>query len=462
MTLILTYLPYLISFLIGYLFILLLDDPKKRLPLSIHLFLASGIGLGISSQITFFSFAFWGELNRAFVIALNVISMTGLLVGAIVKTRGRPGQLINLSHMSLANAWPYAVLILCSYPLWNHGHFYVFGGWDAWATWNLKSKMMFLSPDGWSTIFDPILWRSSPHYPLQLPMTNLWGWIFMETPEHIIPVTNAFVFSFSTVGLLLAGLIHVTRSRFSVLCATLLLFSSMFVKLSLSQYADIVVAYYLLAALICVLMTKMSGQRVFAVLAGVSLGFLSFSKGEGFIAAGIIFCLTPLYLLWKHQPTKKTFVYIYGAGAVASIVTILFSALFSPESETFINGLMSDTHPVSFYRVKAILSFILVEMISPTWNGLWIVLVAGLILSSGRCFSSKSIIFPGFLLGYIGVISVYYFVNTYFDDSRILWWLQVSLHRLMYATLPSVVFWTFHSLWQLPTPSQEKTPNHDD
>lgn len=454
-----TYLPYFISFLIGYFFIVFFQNLKNRLPFSFHLFLASGLGLGISAQTVFLSFAFFGYLNKPFVIVANVVVFTVLIIACLFKTRGKIKPLINTENFTIKEFLPYIIFLIFSYPLWNHSHFYVYGGWDAWATWNLKSKILFLSQEGWQTIFDPVLWRSSPHYPLLLPFINCWGWIFSDTTEFITPVTTSFLFSFTTVGLLLSGLIHITKSYYAILCTTLLLSSSMFVKLSLSQYADIVVAYYLLAGLICLLIAKRDLSKTYALLSGAALGFLSFSKGEGLIAAVIIFALAPLYFFWKAKPSKSMFLHFFGAGCLASLVTIIFTLVFSPENQTFINGLFSDTDPVSFYRLKATFSFILVELVSPTWNGIWIVLIAGLILSSGRCFNSNAIIFPAFLLGYILIISAYYFINTYFGSDRILWWLQVSLHRLMYATLPSVVFWVFYSLWQLPKPNlQQKTP----
>lgn len=446
----LTYLPFLISFLIGYFVIVLCSGTKKRLGRAEHCFMAGGLGLGVSAQITFFNFVLFGHLNRPFVIGMNLALLTGLFLTSLLMHGWKISALFPAGKQDPKSVLPYLGLAALAYPLWDHGQFYAYGGWDAWSVWNLKSKMLFLSESGWQVMFDPLLWRSSPHYPLLLPLMNTWGWVFLDNPDFQVPAFTAFVFGFSTAGLLLSGLLRITKSYYAVLGAAALITSPLFVKLSLSQYADIVVAYYLLCGLMCLLQVKTDNSRTHAILGGISVGFLSFAKGEGLLAAGIILLLAVFYLMWKNKPDWKTVFSFYAAAAVASLSTVIFTLFFAPENQTFINGLNSTTNPIAAFRFKAVGMFYLVELVSGHWNGLWIVLIAGLVLSLGKCFNRNSIIFPAFLLGYIGVITAFYLINTYYDSSRILWWLQVSLSRLMYATLPVVVFWVFFSLWETP------------
>lgn len=450
-----TYTPFLISFFIGYLLIFCLQSDQRRIPLGLQIFLAIGIGLGISSQLTFWNFMLFKKYTASFILTTNLVVLASLVGWATWKVRGRIWCWFAIKDFHWWQPIPYLVLLAGSYPLWKHGHFYVYGGWDAWATWNLKAKILFLSDNGWTTIFDPVLWRSSPHYPLHLPLINCWGWIFKDSADFAIPVTTAFIFSFATIGVLFAAIARATRSPFAILSGIVLLTSTMYIKLSLSQYADIVVAYYLLAAIVCLVLAKIENNATYATLGGLCLGFLSFSKGEGLIAAGIIGLLAIPFFFYKHRPNREALINLFVAAVSAGIVTVIFTFFVSPKSTTFINGLFSQTDPVTYFRVKAIFSFMLVELVSPTWNGLWILLVAGMLIGADKCFRRNLILIPTFLLGYIAIISVYYFVNTYFDNTRILWWLQVSLHRLMYATLPSVIFWVFVGLWY---PKRIKTP----
>ncbi len=447
MNTLLIYLPFTISFLMGYFLLDLILSNEKKLALPIRLFLAGGLGLGLSAHITFYSFIIFDRLNTTFVIAINIFALMYLLTLALIKTKGK---IISLSSFHLHNfksAIPYLVIILLSAPLWYQTHFYAYGGWDAWSTWNLKAKFLFLGEDHWKNIFDPVLWRSSPHYPLLLPLINVWGWSFSKTAVFGVPVFTAFSFSFMTVGLLYASLYKATKSIFPLFAIAVLLTLPYFLKLSYSQYADVILSYYILASFVCLTLAKAENNPKLCLVAGICIGFLSFTKGEGLVAAFVIALLFIPYMAWKNkqQNLKKFIAYFFAGAFIAALPTILFQLLYSPQNQTFINGLISPTKPATFYRLKIILSFYLVEFVGQNWNGLWIVLVAGLICGKGKCFQSKLIIIPLFLLIYTLIITIYYFLNTHFE---IHWWLQVSLHRIMYAVLPLTIFWTFCSLWQ--------------
>ena len=58
-------------------------------------------------------------------------------------------------------------------------------------------------------------------------------------------------------------------------------------------------------------------------------------------------------------------------------------------------------------------------------------------------------VFGGLLVGaffilYNLVIIAFYMINLHW---KIDWWLQVSLHRILIALLPTFIFWSFYSLW---------------
>ena len=127
-----------------------------------------------------------------------------------------------------------------------------------------------------------------------------------------------------------------------------------------------------------------------------------------------------------------------------SLPTILFYLLYTPSNQTFINGLITPSHPANVVRAQMIGMFLLVELVSNKWNGLWIILAAGLLMSKGRCLKGSMSIVPIFLLFYGLVVATYYFINTYFEIG---WWLQVSLNRVLFALLPTVIYWVFGAVW---------------
>ena len=441
-----TYLPYLISFGIGYLLIFLLSDRRRRIPFSIHAFLSLGLGLGISACLTFSSFLIFNQLNTPFVIVINILVLSVLLGLSIFISLKNHIPLVAYKEFHWRKALPFLVIALFAIPFWRHSHFYAFGGWDAWSTWNLKARFLFLGGENWQGLFDPILWRSSPHYPLLLPLINVWGWSFFEQPDYHVPVFTSFVFAFLSVGLLFASLKKFTGTLWSLLCSLVLLTLPYVVKIALSQYCDSLVGFLLFTSLLCLISAKKENNRGYILLAGLFVGFLSFAKNESLVAAVILCGLCIPYFLWKNrnEGKKKTLTLFFVTAFIAFLPTITFYVFYAPRSLTVINGLVSKTDPVTWYRFKVILSFYLTELSHWNWNGLWIVLILGVLFSFKRSVNKTLVIIPAFLLLYWLVISCYYFINTYF---QIEWWMQVSLHRIAFSTLPVLFFWSFSVVW---------------
>ena len=65
-------LPFVLSFIIGFLFIHLLN-PQKPLDLPRHVFLAGGLGLGVSSYIVFYTLLFLDQLSKPAMIGAHLI-----------------------------------------------------------------------------------------------------------------------------------------------------------------------------------------------------------------------------------------------------------------------------------------------------------------------------------------------------------------------------------------------------
>ncbi len=330
-------------------------------------------------------------------------------------------------------------------PTIYQAFFYPMGGWDAWSVWNLKARFLFLGKTQWRAMFDPVLWRSSPHYPLLLPLMNVWGWIGYKNPTPIVPLWNSLLFTFLTGGFLFS----VLRRSVSVLLSTaavLLLFTlPYFTKLASSQYCDIVLAFYLLCALACLVMAIRDDSKQFAAVAGISLGFLGFTKPEGLIAVGLI-VFSSLFFLWNKGQSinKQSLIGFLLAGlGVGLLPVFLFQLYFAPANQTFINGLVSSQKPSNPARLQMILAFFLVELKSTKWNGLWITLAIGMLLSMNRCFHKSIRIVPICLGLYLLIVGFYYYINTYFE---ITWWLKVSLSRILFAVIPSFVFWIFDTI----------------
>ena len=81
---------------------------------------------------------------------------------------------------------------------------------------------------------------------------------------------------------------------------------------------------------------------------------------------------------------------------------------------------------------------------STKWHGIWIIIIVCTFIGIKRIFSRNLLIIPLFLAAYIGIITFYYYLNTWFPID---WWLQVTLSRILSSLLPLILIWYFYSLW---------------
>ena len=184
------------------------------------------------------------------------------------------------------------------------------------------------------------------------------------------------------------------------------------------------------------------------LLPGISLGFLSFTKGEGAAAAFTVFLLIICYLFYQRNRGGKTrfhAAYFLTGLFISALPTIIFYIAYAPQNQTFINGFLSKAHPVNVGRLKIILYFLWFELINKKWSGIWVLLLAGLIIGGVKCLKKNLLIIPAFLGIYGLAVIFYYFINTYFEIG---WWLSVSLSRILFSILPVTIFWVFYSLWR--------------
>ncbi|MCB9756830.1 MAG: hypothetical protein H6753_00220 [Candidatus Omnitrophica bacterium] len=439
--------PFLISSTIGILLINLLFKNEKSPNVYLKTILGIGLGLGISSQLTFYSFLFFNRLIPNAIMAAHGIILSVLLIQQWFISRTTPFT-FSLPKFSWKNSSSILLILIVLIFLIKQGLFYPDGGWDAWQVWNFKAKFLLLAGEQWQNLFSPQLWRSSPHYPLLLPLINVWGWLWTPKATNITPLTTSILFAVLTGGLLSSALWEQSKNIFSLLPGLLFLTVPFINLLATTQYCDIVLSFYLLASIIALCQTQKQQHSPWALSAGLLSGFLSFTKPEGLIATLIISFLVVSLPLWGKLRQLKDFslahaqLFLLGL-TIASLPTLAFNVIYSPGNQTFVNGLTSTLKPATWERFQLAMIFLLAELKNGKWHGLWFLLLLGFIIGGKKLWDKNTIITAGFLLLYLSVILAYYHINTYFE---IKWWLSVSLHRILFSLLPLFLFWVFGSL----------------
>ena len=274
-------------------------------------------------------------------------------------------------------------------------------------------------------MFDPMLWRSNTHYPLLLPCLTVWFWDLIGSANQNIPMLESILFTLLSAGVLMFALARLTGTIIPGALMTAGAFSIPFiVTLSISQYSDIVIGLYLLCALVCLISDEM-------ILCGLFTGLMSFAKTEGLVAATL---LTILILIKRN----KKFPFFLIALFLAALPTILFQLFLSPKNEAFTNGILSSIQPSTFERFEYIAAFTGMEFLSLKWNGLWLLLIAGLIAFRTKSINQDLRLFGIFIGSYLAILWGYYYINTFF---AIDWWMKNTLNRILFSLIPTAILW---------------------
>lgn len=389
------------------------------------------LGLGLNSLICFLSLLIFNHLSSG-IIAFSISILTLLLFN-------KP----SLTFPKLSKKYWFTLLIVlfASLLFFINSTLYPHGGWDAWTVWNLKAKTIFLAGSQWHNIFDLNLWRSNIQYPLLLPLINCWLWVFTGTAHFAGPFITACIFTLSIPLLITSFLFEQFQTRKAIFPALVLLSSFIYIQFGISQYADIVISYFLTSILIFLTTILQKNQTNWIPLIGTNCGLLMFTKNEGFVL-GLLLIALLLINLFRSECCKKIFT-LFIFTLLTAWASIIFLTTIAPANPNFTNGLLSSTFPTSFERILFIIIYTISELFKPNWNGLWITLSGIILYMLARKKKIQLIHIPNLIVTYLGIVCFYYAINTHFE---IAWWMGTTFNRILFTILPSLLFWIFYNL----------------
>jgi hypothetical protein len=155
------------------------------------------------------------------------------------------------------------------------------GGWDAFAIWNLRARFL-LHTETWKYAVTVLPVGTHMEYPLLLPSLVARGWIYAGSLSLVVPIATALVFAVALVMLLVATLGRVRGAGVGLLAGAILLANPSLMDQAPSQYADVPLAFYFLAAVALIVLGGQSARPGrYLSLAGVFAGFAAWTKNEG-------------------------------------------------------------------------------------------------------------------------------------------------------------------------------------
>jgi hypothetical protein len=326
------------------------------------------------------------------------------------------------------------------------------GGWDAWATWNLKARFLFRSGDEWKRVFSPVMEFYRADYPLMVPLAVSRFWYYVGYETQLIPAAMGIGFTFWTL-FLLVGTVGVVADRERALMAGLaLLAGKYFVTSGISQYADTQLSFFFLGTAATILLRDQlggSGYRLI-VLAGLCAGVSGWVKNEGGLFIACVGSAIMAVEAWTRgfRASVRTTA-AFGAGLVVAVPSTIYIKTATGAANDLINpgviaaslGKLTDPG-----RYAEIIQGVLCELFEP-WS--WGVVIPLMILTAlifgfdvrkdlNRSFWICMLTVGGVCTGYFAV----YLVTPH----NLTWHLNTSLSRLVVQLWPCIVLAYFVSL----------------
>ena len=430
-------------------------------------FLACGSGLGLFSFVYVLSRA----AGNAHLIATDVAIFGSLLVTFLLTRNRRPVHLAETGTgwppgfaarrtltavflLALATALYASITRLIVHP---HGE-----GWDAFSIWNLHARFLFRNGSAWSAGFSPLIPWSHPDYPLLTPGAIAHFWTYLGHETQAVPAVIAIVFTFATVGLLFSSLALLRGRIAATLAALALLTTPFFIEQGTSQYADVPLSFFILAAvsLLCLhdafAETGSDGAKRLLILAGVNAGFAAWTKNEGILFLAALIAARALTALRKatrgpQRPiasaTRKVLPLLLGM-APALLVIVWFKHFVAPPGDLFHDRALAIHKLFEPARYGVVLRWYAKEFLR---FGDWLLIPGTLLLIVFYLLLNREAEPPahglagGFATSYFALSFTLagYFVIYLITPRDLYWHLRNSLNRLFLQLWPSAIFLFF-------------------
>jgi hypothetical protein len=261
--------------------------------LPLILALGAGLGLGLSSVGFFVGLVGSGSSTVYFVVeVVGLAVLLGLLLRRIrsgampvrLRSGGRP---TGPPYVSWLLAPGFAVSLIAALVTFSYrSATYPHGGWDAATIWNLRARFLFRGADHWRDAFSDLLgtWTHAD-YPLLVPGAAARAWSFIGSEPQAVPILLGLLFTFAMAFMLLGALASLRSRGQGLLAAIVLLCCNSLVYEGANQYADVPLAFFMLATFVALALadTLKEGGPGFVALAGLTAGLAAWTKNEGML-----------------------------------------------------------------------------------------------------------------------------------------------------------------------------------
>ncbi|MBI4550215.1 MAG: hypothetical protein HY714_04760 [Candidatus Omnitrophica bacterium] len=422
-------------------------------------------GLVLISVLLFWSYVLAGPHAPLALFGLAYLAGAALLI-AVVKRPLQEGAtegggfkgFARLIFPSGLRCLPYvAGGMLLTAGLLRAGRFFLYslswdthGRWDARFFWNMKARFFFRSPEAWKDMFTPVLEWAHPDYPLFLPATTAWGWLWNGRELLIWPHAVSIVFNLALVLLVVWFFAFRKATWAGLTAAGFLLMAEIHRVWAFTLMADLPLCFFIAAACAIGLagIRERSGPLLF--VSGFFTGAAAWCKNEGiFFIFWMILIFGGILLAGDSRPRAERIRagLRFLAGLALPLSCVIYLKLFlAPPSEFATNAqgparlitLLFAEPQKSGFIFLSFLNF----MITPAyWNGLWYFFA--LALGVGLLFKrAEWRLHHGWSLAALALLMQAGYILVYhLTPHDIAWHIQTSLPRLLlHSAMPALLF----------------------
>jgi hypothetical protein len=419
---------FLIPLMLGYL-VLRMIRPLK----TIDLFLIPGLGWACSAQIVFYSLLAFNRIVPEAIIGIHIAVILGLFF-YIKKSKNSSHQIALLRKEEILLCVLLAIAALTAFVLAASRPY---GSWDAWSFWNYRANFLMRAGENWPRVFE---YGMQGQHPWLLPCMVVWGWSMSQGEFIIVPIMISILFTVSCIGLLVCALKEHISFGWALLAGLFLMSIPFFMFHGTSQYAEVVLAYFLLGIFVLALEMHKTPTVPGALLMGLFLGFAACTKDNGIILLlGLLFIVMGVWLTKMSKDYVKAFAWATASVMVSVLLMKSFSLLNLQNSGYGIlwSGWMQSS------RWVIILEALVRSVTSPYWGGMWPLACLVLFFQKDKIRGEGGIqlilkALGFYLLFYVGVYSI--------TAQDLRWLLDVSFDRVLYIWAPTLILITFYIL----------------
>jgi len=303
--------------------------------------LGAGLGAGVSAVLMFLWIVTVGP-TRGFPLA-----ETGLLCVIALATMRRRRAGVDIqrdaprspdgSRLTLLLAAAFLLTLAAAALafvsiLRQHPH----GQWDAWMNWDLRARMIVRGGDDWRAAFSGAIPWSHPDYPVLVPSLVARSWLFAGIETLLGPALVAATFTFGTGALLVTALGALRSASQGLLAGLVLLSTPFFILHGTSLYADVPLAFYFLATLVCLALDDRHGgvTNRFGGLAGMAAGLAMWTKNEGNLFTLAVVAGLLIGGARDGWPVSRRRLLAFGAGLLPMLLLVAgFKIVLAPPND---------------------------------------------------------------------------------------------------------------------------------